>query len=396
MKKIILIFLSCVSVAASAQHKTKYTYNITLGWNDTIQTTLWIRQNPFEDYEKSLTAQYGQSIKSQISELLSDDDVKRIVDSEIDYYQDRLLSNSFYNTTATKEKQKIDNRLANPNVLRMELEKDIVEMVGQNINHQYKNDYQCFGWNLWKYNSLFHLKVKNLAFRNALYNKAVEVLCKLAAYYPKDYRTHLVSAFSESLKVLDDIASGKHSYTIQTDESKNWKPLVIFVDGVPDIELGYGITGFLLRRVYMDNIPLSEVRTKTISLIAKLKAVDNSKNDNIMSKYVINNEIAFCVGASRNFFVSLASNKEFVPFISEYEQNYYGNTIFTRYNNGQVFYQIENGYTWQTELKTIVLDKYFNVIYHEPLSLSQPIQIKTLQSQQNPSPQQNSKSTLTR
>lgn len=396
MKKVISIFLSCVSVIAVAQHKAQHTYNITIGRNDTIQTTTWIRQNLFEEYEKSLAAQYGQSIKSQISGLLSDDDVKHIVDGEIEYYQDRLQRNSFYNTTADEEKQKIEERLANPNALRLELEKDIVEMVGLNLNYQYKDNYQCFGWNPWKYYSLFHLKVKNQTFRDALYNKAVDVLCKLVAYYPKDYRTHLISAFSESLKILDGAASGKHSYTIKVDESNDWKPLVIFVDGNPDIELGYGITGFLLRRVYMDNIPLSEVRTKTSSLIAKLKSIDTSKNDNIMSKYVINNDIAFCVGANRNYFLSLASNKEFVPFNSEYEQNYYDNIILTRYNNGQVFYQIVNNYTWQTELKTIVLDKYFNVIYHEPLSLSQPIQIKALQPQQNSSSQQNGKPTLTR
>lgn len=396
MKKIFVFIISLSFVAAFAQHKASQTVSVNLGMNDTIHTLSWIRLNPFEDFEKSLAAQYGQLIKTQISGLLSDEDVKRIVDNEIEYYQDCLARNSFYNTTAAKEKQKIDNRLANPNALRLELEKEVVEMVAQNLDHQYKDNFQCFGWKSWKYYSLFHLKVKNQVFRDALYNKAVDVLCKLVAFYPKDYRAHLISAFSESLKVLDGAASGKHSYVIKTDESKSWKPLVIFVDGVPDMELGYGITGFLLRRVYMDGVPLSEVRSKTSSLIAKIRSVDNSRNANVMSKYIINNEIAFCVGANRNYFLSLSSNKEFVSYISEYEQNYYGHDIYARYNNGQIFYQIVNVYTWQSELKTIILDKFFNITYHEPLNLTQPILLKNSQPQQTNSQQQTGKSQLTR
>ena len=305
--------------------------------------------------------------------MFSHEELKKMLDSDIEYYQRCLKNNSFYNTTASAEKQKIDKKLADFAGLKKEFGDDIMEYTAKNIKNGYKDNFSYFAWNRDRYYSLFHSKISNKSFRDVIYNKAVDMLCKMVAYYPKDYRAKLLREFNNSLKTLDEAKN--HRYEVKEDVSKSWKPLVFFIDGVANYQFGYGLTGFLFRRVYMDGIPYEEIREKIVNIIAKIKAVDVSKNASILSKYTINNELIFCIGADENYYASVVNNKKLVTYNYPNEIAYYPNIIKVRFNEGENFYQISN-YGWcNTELKTIIVDKFINIIYHSPSDLSQPINI---------------------
>lgn len=381
MKNIVL-FLTCfINASIFAQVSTKFTYIVSLSSQDTIDTGLYLHSNPCADFETKLGSEVGKELKNELLPLCSHEDLKKIMDSDMEYYRRCLKNNTFYNTTASAEKQRIDSQIADYVGLQSEFGSMIMECVNNNIQNGYKDNFSFFSWNSYKYYSLFHSKIVEKSFRDVIYNKVVDVLCKMVGFYPQDYRSKLVREFSLSLKAIDE--AQKHKYEVKEDETKSWKPLCFFIDGAADYEKGYGLTGFLLRRIYMDNIPYKEIREKTTNLIEKLKAVDISKKEDILSKYIINNEIAYCIGAEQNFFESLANQKRMLVYTTSYEKTYYPNIIKMQYNDGQNFYQISN-YKWcNTELKTVVVDKYMRIIFHQPITLSVPIQIIDAQRKQS-------------
>lgn len=378
MKRIILSFMIvCVSTVLCAQ-SAKFTYTATLSIyvDDSIDTYNYLKQNPCLDFETSLANTAGQELKNTLIPMFTHNELKKMVDLDIEYYQRCLKNNSFYNTTASAEKQKIDRKLADYAGLQRECGKLIADCAANNILNGYKDDFAFFRWDSYKYYSLFHSIISNKAFRDAIYNKAVDLLCKMVAYYPKDYRAKLIREFSASLKVLDE--APKHHYEIRKDYSYGWEQLVFYIDGRQNVMFGYGLTGFLFRRIYLDNVPYAEVREKTANLIAKVKAIDTSKNADVLCKYTINNEILYCIGSEENFFVSLANNKKMITYTNPLEIAYNTNIIKVRYNEGQRYYQISNHRWCNTELKEVIIDKFMNVIYHRPNTLSQPIKITQL------------------
>ena len=85
-----------------------------------------------------------------------------------------------------------------------------------------------------------------------------------------------------------------------------------------------------------------------------------------MAQYTINNDIVYCIGSEKNYFISLKSGKKFVPYINVYRKAYFANVIKCRYNMGQTFYNIGNvWYRGTDENKVVVIDANANVVYKE-------------------------------
>ena len=383
MKKLHLFVLCVMSTTILCAQNAKFSYVVSLYGNDSINTYEYLRQNPCFDFESQISESAGTELKNALLPMFTHEDLKHILDSDIEYYQRCLRNNSFYNTTASAEKQKLDTKLADFAGLQKECGDFVMACTKNNIQSGYKDDFGFFKWNSYKFYSLFHAKVSNRAFRDAIYNKAVDLLCKMAAYYPKDYKTKLVKEFSVALNAIDE--AQKHKYEVKNDNSRGWEQIVFFVDGTPNYQIGEGLAGFLLRRIYMDNIPYAEIREKTAILIAKIKAIDVSKNASVLCKYTINNELLYCIGSEENYFV--ANNKKMITYATPINIAYNTHVIKVRYNDGENFYQISN-YKWcNEELKTVIVDKYMNVIFHSPNTLSKPINITQLQSPKLPAQQ---------
>lgn len=130
--------------------------------------------------------------------------------------------------------------------------------------------------------------------------------------------------------------------------------------------MGYGVNGFVLRRIFIDNIPYTEIKEKMITLINELKSINNSNNSDVYGCVVINNDIAYCIGSENNYFISIFSNKKYVP----YEKGRNGanftnlnNVVKYRENKGNHFYLILN--KDYKKPRAIVIDKNAEVIYKE-------------------------------
>lgn len=346
---LIPVFL-CAGGSMYAQHEAMFSYQVNIAQYDTIYTYEWLNENPCAATEKALGKEYGEYLKKDLVWLFTYEELKKI--------------NSRYTLQYS---------------LTDELERFITKTTTENIQNEYNDNFFFFKWNSYQFYTLFHHKVRDKTFRDILYNRAVEMMCRLCAYYPRDYKEKLIKAFSDALIVIDDMQ--KHKCEVKNDNTKSWKPLMIFVDGKPDEKICWGISGFLLRRIYMDNVPYSEIREKVTTLITKLRAVDTTKNAQYLKKYVINNDICYNVSSTANYFTS-TSNKLIFQTYDKPDEKDYPHSITCRYNNGDKFYVIGN-YPWcKTELKTIILDRYLNVIYHEPIRLSQPLNITLPQSAQ--------------
>lgn len=314
----LLLGLLFFTTIVSAQ---QFSYSVQLSSTDSIYTQEWLNEKPTQSKENELAQKYATIISPTLRQYVSATELP---------------------------------------------EKDLLQMMNWNITDQYSDvcRYACFGWDRYKYYSLFHSKIGNKSFRDFLFNKACDLICELVAYYPKDYKRKLIQAFSDAERMLIDIPN--HNYEIKDNNpNDNWENLVIFKDGVMDDALGYGINGFLLRRIYMDNIPVSEIKEKTTILLNKLKAIDVSKNPTYMSRYSINNEIAYCIGAEGNYFLSLSTGKKITPYQNEYEKVYYPNIITCRYNAGQNFYLIQCHPYSRASYKSIIIDKNATIIYQE-------------------------------
>ena len=318
MKEFLLFSLLLLATIAQAQ---QFSYSVQLNSTDSIDTQKWLNAKPTENKENELAQKYANLISPILRQYVS--------------------------TTELPEQ-------------------DLQNIMQWNIQDQYKDVYKhaCFGWNAYKYSNVFHSKVSTKAFRDFLFSKACDVLCELIAYYPKDYKTKLIQAFTDAQKMLNDAPN--HKYEIKdSNPNDSWEDLVIFKDGVMNRDLGYGINGFLLRRIYLDNIPLSEIKEKTTTLLTKLKATDNSKNPAYLTRYTINNEIAYCITAESNYFISIATGKRIIPYQNEYEKALYPNIIKYRYNAGQNFYVIQCPRWSSASYKSMVIDKNANIIYQE-------------------------------
>lgn len=322
MKTNFIIILLCIACSISAQQHAMFTYYSQLNGNDSIKTEKWLNANPTSVKEKELANKYYTSMNIELREYVSESE----------------LSSD-----------------------------DLQKQIEWNFTNEYRDNFWWFAWDYNKYSKIFHSKISIKAFRDLLFNKACDALCDLIAYYPQDYKTHLVKAFTEALNMLNDIPN--HSYGIRdSDPMDEWEDLIFFKDGKPDRDLGYGINGFLLRRIYLDNIPYSEIKEKTITLLNKLKAVDNSQNATFLSRYIINNELAYCIGAEYNFLSPINSNTIYIPYNNHsniYAKKYWSNLIKCRYNAGQNFYVIKFPLYSECEYRYVVIDKNANIIYTE-------------------------------
>lgn len=365
-------------VLSFAQKEAMFEYQVNLSLNDTIMTDKWLELNPDAEYELSVSKEQGQELSTEVLNLCTHEELKKIMDTDVESYY-RL--ESFYGNQAAAKKQELDEHINDYALLKKDVTAFINTTITDNVNREYKDNFSFLNWYGYKFGSLFHYKITDKQFRDVLYNHAVTLLSKLCSHYPKDYKDKLIKAFNEALQTMD--AMQQHKCEVKENDAMSWKPLMFFIDGVANEEISNGITGFLLRRIYMDNIPYKEVREKTANLIAKLKATDTSHNAKYQQKYIINGDIAYCITATSNYFVSLSNGKALQTYTNTNEQVYYPHMITCKSNNGQMFYIINN-YPWcNSELKVIIVDKYLNVIYHEPINLSSPILLSSPQQKQS-------------
>lgn len=331
----------CISIISNAQPKAIFSQSISLSNSDSIDTYEYLRNwENKKEIEENLAKKYTtQILPTLYQELKTDIKDEKELENYILYSMEREFSVEYKRYYGAKN--------------------NMLGEVGYNDFVQ----------------SLFRSCLKKKSMRDFLFNRLCDILCDFVSLYPKDYKKKLISLLNESLEMLNDIPN--HKYEIKDGEgiSDEYWPvfgngvsgdLVIFKDGIGDRKLGYGVNGFVLRRIFIDNIPYTEIKEKMITLINELKSINNSNNSDVYSCVVINNDIAYCIGSENNYFISIFSNKKYVPY--EKDRNgsnftYFNNVVKYRENKGNHFYLILN--KEYEKPRAIVIDKNAEVIYKE-------------------------------
>ena len=177
---------------------------------------------------------------------------------------------------------------------------------------------------------------QNKDFRDALFNKICDFVCDLTTLFPKDFKTYIMSEIKEILNTLNDIPA--HKYELASCNKEN-TCFYFKEDGIKNYGIGYTTRGWILRRIYMDKIPLEEIKQKVEYVFAKIQGVDNSNNADVAFIYKIAKGILYCVGRVNYLYSSALGCEYFVNdgIIEKVIEN--GITFFSLTNYENIYYE---------------------------------------------------------
>ena len=121
------------------------------------------------------------------------------------------------------------------------------------------------------FRNYYHLLFKNKAARTILADQAIDFLGTLCKTYPSDFKASLNKELSALLTYTNTLKP--NSPLVNTDRLGDyWK-------------------GFILRRVKLDNIPITEIQSTIIKAQAKIDSIDVKNQAEAMYELTVNNQI---------------------------------------------------------------------------------------------------------
>lgn len=130
------------------------------------------------------------------------------------------------------------------------------------------------------------IRVKSV--RECLFGIVANLFVEICELYPKDYQASLIAGLEEMQTFLDDIPN--HKYKIVTD-TEGYE--VFNVDGKLNEDFGMSAEGFVLRRMYKDDVPIQEIKGYVSQMLSRLKKVENQNNPDVFYKATINKNLSF-------------------------------------------------------------------------------------------------------
>ena len=207
-------------------------------------------------------------------------------------------------------------------------------------------------WNagMFSRDEYYHSLVRLKDVRDVLYGIASDMLVDLCKYFPKDFKTEVLSELREIQNTIQ--VCKKHRYECVDGE--------LHVDGVVNNEVTYGLEGFVARRICLDGIPVSEMEQYVSSLLKRLESVNTDGNADVLSEVTINNELSYCVGIEGLFLFSEKNKKKTLLFDDEWYSRTpsIGQKVFYTKGPDGGFYKICNQAVKKGEWGP--LNKYYN------------------------------------
>lgn len=163
------------------------------------------------------------------------------------------------------------------------------------------------------FRTYYHTLFKNKSARTILANQAINFICTLTNAYPSDFKTSIKKELSTLLTFTYTI---KQNGVIPNTDKLNdyWK-------------------GFILRRVRVDNVPISEIQSTIIEAQAKIESIDVKAQADAMYEITVNNQISITY-AIEKFKVTSKTSPNELQFGYEVSIE---NIIFTRDNTGDYY-----------------------------------------------------------
>jgi len=213
----------------------------------------------------------------------------------------------------------------------------------------------------------FIIKISaNETIRNLLADFSIDVVCDLCKFYPKDFKREAKKQIQEAKEIVESLPSLHIVIRNHT----------LYVNGERDYEYYNGLRGFLIRRIYEDDIPLQYISDYIDRLSARVDATDVSSNKDYLGMVTINDELDYCISATGNFFYFKKNNLRIVPSFmkSYYAQRDTQTSVECFTDNNSHYYKIRELHLqydtysdkWKTKsYRFIVIDSEGNQFYQE-------------------------------
>lgn len=180
-------------------------------------------------------------------------------------------------------------------------------------------DQTGYDWKkIYGFRNYYHLLFRNKAARTILADQTIDFLCLLCKSYPSDFKTSLNKELSVLLNYTNTLKA--NSPLTNTDKLGDyWK-------------------GFILRRVRLDNIPVTEVQATIIKAQAKIDSLDLKNQPDAMYEITVNNQISILYSIDKFKLVSKSS-----PIELQFGYDASIQTIFYNKDKSGDFYML-NGF----------------------------------------------------
>ena len=168
-------------------------------------------------------------------------------------------------------------------------------------------EYQStFTWN-GGLNKFLHEVIKHAKVREWGVSLLGDMFVEFCKYYPKDFREKTIGDLQRILARVEDM--DVREYKVVGDFA------YLYINGKQaDFRITHSLEGFVVRRILLDNVSKSEIKTHLRTLISRIEKVDTSKNAVMMAQFTINNDITFCITARENYYLFRKTNKKFIPY----------------------------------------------------------------------------------
>lgn len=221
-------------------------------------------------------------------------------------------------------------------------------------------EYQStFTWN-GGLNKFLHEVIKHAKVREWGVSLLGDMFVEFCKYYPKDFREKTIGDLQRILARVEDM--DVREYKVVGDFA------YLYINGKQaDFRITHSLEGFVVRRILLDNVSKSEIKTHLRTLISRIEKVDTSKNAVMMAQFTINNDITFCITARENYYLFRKTNKKFIPYKESDKYVYVwkrraGSTRLKYTTDGTTrYYDIETGYKSSGEWKKYTDERMWRV-----------------------------------
>ena len=283
---------------------------------------------------------------------------------------DVWFSTSYFDTTYAEKKeveiaQKYAKKMVNSPILRALGVSDhanvIVDAFKSHCVGLYGSlEYHSqFTWNR-GLNEFLHKVIKHAKVREWGVSLLGDMFVEFCKYYPKDFREKTIGDLQRILARVEDM--DVREYKVVGDFA------YLYINGKQaDFRITHSLEGFVVRRILLDNVSKSEIKTHLRTLISRIEKVDTSKNAVMMAQFTINNDITFCITARENYYLFRKTNKKFFPYKESGGYNYIwkrraGRTRLKYTTDGTTrYYDIETGYKSSGEWKKYTDERMWRV-----------------------------------
>ena len=136
--------------------------------------------------------------------------------------------------------------------------------------------------------------------RDAIFDRGCDFICELVTVLPKDFKEKIVMQLQkfndEIVEIGNDIAA--HKYELKSFVDDEVGKIYYLERDCLSTDYRNEHNHWWLRRIFIDQIPYDEIKSRSTELLTRVQNVDNSKNADVLSIYKLAKGFLLCIGCN--------------------------------------------------------------------------------------------------